>query len=105
MTDDETGAIESLRRILSRAPKHLKGATTYEILTHLSEQGDAEADAALAVLTSPERIQWYRDLGNALTWDYWITSESGTFRSTDKSKYHDPNELVAAFREMRPVTS
>ena len=102
MPDDETAGLERLIRIVERAPKHLRRAATHEILKHLSEQGDAKAEAALSVLISPERIQLYRDLKDALTWDNWIMSETGKFRPTDKSQYHDPDELIEAYLDELP---
>ncbi len=53
--DAELQAIEALTKILSRAPEHLKGATTYEILRYLAEHGDTEATAALFEITIRRR--------------------------------------------------
>ena len=93
--------IEYLFKVAERAPDDI--TTLGDKLFYLAERGDMEASAILDAMITPERLAKQELLEKAIDWDQW-TREGHVFGPSDKSRFHDPDELVVGFERYQYIT-
>ena len=93
--------INYLFEITQHAPDHIDALG--ERLFYLAERGDAAASAILDEMITPERIAKQAFLEEAIDWDQW-TRDGAVFGPSDKSRFHDPDELVLGFARYQYIT-
>ena len=93
--------IKYLFEVAQRAPDHI--ATLGDRLFYLAERGDMEASAILDEMITPDRLARQELLEEAIDWDQW-TRDGHAFAPSDKSRFHDPDELVLGFARYQYIT-
>ena len=101
--EGEARALKRMVELIKRAEAESgkKGLQAEEALTFLAERGDAEAQAFLDELISPESLAFQAELEEAVEWHPEWRKEGDRFIWEGDTELDTPEKLVAAYRDFR----
>ncbi len=101
--ESEARAMKAVGRLVKRAEEESgRPMVTGEALTYLAERGDADAQAYLDQMKTPEGQAFERDFEAAVQWHPDWTKDGRGYRCKCGSEVPTPEKLVEAFRRSRP---